>query len=297
MSRTAWAWRTGCTGRCCSSATAQVLADLPGEVRHAHRGGQVRHRCNRWEKAKLLQATRAIQTDSGIIMPKGMELDLLEAGRSGTADYKALQDYMDATIQKVVLGQTASTQGTPGKLGNDQLQREVRRDIITSDADLVCESFNKGPARWLTEWNFPGAAIPRVYRVTEEPEDLDATASRDKKISTWATSPSRSTWIRPMATTTSRPGAAGPPAVPTAIDGAQFADAGGAVISLLRRHYPAAFADGTPKTPDPAVGWASSSIAGCRPLVLDGSSRSASWSMRSIRWSSCATGCSSCIRI
>ncbi|MFY1079865.1 phage portal protein family protein, partial [Escherichia coli] len=70
----------------------------------------------------------------------------------------------------------------PGKLGNDQLQREVRRDIITSDADLVCESFNKGPARWLTEWNFPGAAIPRVYRVTEEPEDLDATASRDKKI-------------------------------------------------------------------------------------------------------------------
>ncbi|HHA2395755.1 TPA: DUF935 family protein, partial [Stenotrophomonas maltophilia] len=53
------------------------------------------------EKAKLLQATRAIQTDSGIIMPKGMELALLEAGRSGTADYKALQDYMDATIQKV----------------------------------------------------------------------------------------------------------------------------------------------------------------------------------------------------
>jgi phage gp29-like protein len=137
---------------------------------------------------------------------QGHGAGLLEAGRSGTADYKALQDYMDATIQKVVLGQTASTQGTPGKLGNDQLQREVRRDIITSDADLVCESFNKGPARWLTEWNFPGAAIPRVYRVTEEPEDLDATASRDKKISTWATSPSRSTWIRPMATTTSPSG-------------------------------------------------------------------------------------------
>src|SRR2546427_66234 len=73
------------------------------------------------EKAKLLQATRAIQTDSGIIMPKGMELALLEAGRSGTADYKALQDYMDATIQKVVLGQTASTQGTPGKLGKHHL--------------------------------------------------------------------------------------------------------------------------------------------------------------------------------
>lgn len=207
------------------------------------------------EKSKLLQATRAIQTDSGIIMPKGMELALLEAGRSGTADYKALQDYMDATIQKVVLGQTASTQGTPGKLGNDQLQREVRRDIITSDADLVCESFNKGPARWLTEWNFPGAAIPRVYRVTEEPEDLDATASRDKKILDLGYKP-KQVYMDQTYGDNYEPVQAPqePPAVPTAIDGAQFADAGGAVVSLLRRYYPAAFADSTPKAPDPAVG-------------------------------------------
>ena len=206
------------------------------------------------EKAKLLQATRAIQTDSGIIMPKGMALRLLEAGRSGTADYKALQDYMDATIQKVVLGQTASTQGTPGKLGNDQLQREVRRDIITSDADLVCESFNKGPARWLTEWNFPGAAIPRVYRVTEESEDLDATASRDKKILDLGYKP-KQVYMDQTYGDNYEPVQAPqePPAAPTAIDGAEFANAGGAVVSLLRRHYPAAFADSTPKTPDPAV--------------------------------------------
>ncbi|HGM6612483.1 DUF935 family protein [Stenotrophomonas maltophilia] len=207
------------------------------------------------EKAKLLQATRAIQTDSGIIMPKGMELALLEAGRSGTADYKALQDYMDATIQKVVLGQTASTQGTPGKLGNDQLQREVRRDIITSDADLVCESFNKGPARWLTEWNFPGAAIPRVYRVTEEPEDLDATASRDKKILDLGYKP-KQVYMDQTYGDNYEPVQAPPesPAVPTAIDGPQFADASGIVGSLLRRHYPAAFADSTSTAPDPAVG-------------------------------------------
>lgn len=134
------------------------------------------------ERAKLLAATRAIQADSGIIMPKGMEIDLLEAARSGTADYKTLHDTMDATIQKVVLGQTASTQGTTGRLGNDDLQSEVRDDIIKADADLVCESFNLGPARWLTEWNFPGAAIPRVYRVTEEGDDLDKLAERDERL-------------------------------------------------------------------------------------------------------------------
>lgn len=134
------------------------------------------------EKTRLLQALRAISTDSGIIIPEGMTIELLEATRSGTSEYKALQDQMDAIIQKVTLGQTASTQGTPGRLGNDKLQADVRADIIKADADLVCESFNLGPVRWLTEWNFPGANPPRVYRITEEPEDLNTRADRDAKV-------------------------------------------------------------------------------------------------------------------
>lgn len=134
------------------------------------------------DRSKLLAATRAIQTDAGVIMPKGMDLELLEAARSGTADYKTLHDTMDATIQKVVLGQTASTQGTTGRLGNDDLQSQVRDDIIKADADLVCESFNLGPVRWLTQWNFPGAALPRVYRVTEAGDDLDKLAARDERL-------------------------------------------------------------------------------------------------------------------
>lgn len=135
------------------------------------------------EKSRLLQAVRAIQTDSGIIMPKGMEVELLEAARSGTADYQVMYNTMCAAIQKVVLGQTASTQGTPGKLGNDELAGDVREDIVTADADLVCESFNRGPARWLTQWNFPGAEPPRVYRVTQKPEDLAKRAERDERVS------------------------------------------------------------------------------------------------------------------
>jgi len=136
------------------------------------------------EQAKLLRATKAIQTDSGIIIPTGMKLQLLEAARSGTADYETLYARMNEAIQKVVLGQTASTQGTPGKLGGQDLQGDVRRDIVTADADLVCESFNLGPVKWLTAWNFPGAVPPRVYRVTDEPADLNAMAERDVKIAT-----------------------------------------------------------------------------------------------------------------
>lgn len=134
------------------------------------------------ERQQLLAATRAIQSDAGIIVPKGMVLELLEAARSGTADYKSLHDTMDDTIAKVVVGQTASSQGTAGKLGNEELQSDVRQDLVKADADLICESFNRGPVRWLTQWNFPGAEPPRVYRVVEEPEDLQARAERDKLI-------------------------------------------------------------------------------------------------------------------
>lgn len=55
-------------------------------------------------------------------------------------------------------------------------------DIVKADADLLSASFNASIARWLTEWNFPGAAVPGVWRVIEEPEDMESRARRDKSI-------------------------------------------------------------------------------------------------------------------
>jgi len=196
------------------------------------------------DRSKLLQATRAIQTDSGIIMPKGMELELLEAGRSGTADYRALVEVMNASIQKVVLGQTASTQGTPGRLGNDDLQGDVRGDIVKAAADLVDESFNRGPLKWLMQWNFPTAEPPRVYRVTEEPEDIDALAERYGKIYNIGFRPSLADiqekfggeWTEKDPPAPPLPGQA---QTPSAIAGPEFADARNTVVDLLRRHAPA----------------------------------------------------------
>ena len=134
------------------------------------------------ERRKLLDALEAIATDTGITIPQGMEISFLEAARSGVADYVKLCEYMDAAIAKITLGQTASTQGTPGRLGNDDLQGDVRADLIRADADLVCESFNQTAVKWLTEYNFPGAKPPRVYRVTDPEEDQDKKADRDNKI-------------------------------------------------------------------------------------------------------------------
>lgn len=134
------------------------------------------------DQNKLLDSLQAIQTDSAITIPDGMAVELLEATRGGTADYTALYDRMDAAIARATLGQTASTQGTPGKLGNDDLQSDVRDDIVKADADIVCKSFSASVVKWLVEWNFPGAKIPEVWRKCEESEDQNKTAERDERI-------------------------------------------------------------------------------------------------------------------
>ena len=134
------------------------------------------------EQRKLLEALRALRRDAAITVPDGILIELLEATRSGTADYATFVAQMNAAILVATIGQTASTQGTPGKLGNDKEQGDVRMDIVRADADLLSASFNATVAKWLTEWNFPGAAVPGVWRILDEPEDLKIRAERDKSI-------------------------------------------------------------------------------------------------------------------
>lgn len=133
-------------------------------------------------KAKALAALRAIASETAVLVPEGLEVEFLEAARSGAGTYDTMHDAMNAALAKLIVGQTASSQGTPGRLGNDKLQGDVRSDLVKADADLLCGSFNRQVAAWLTEWNFPGAKVPKVWRVTEPPEDMNTRAERDSKV-------------------------------------------------------------------------------------------------------------------
>ena len=135
------------------------------------------------EKTRLLQALSAIQSSTAIRIPDGMQIEFLEAARSGTADYTALIDRMNAAISKVYLGHASAADETPGRLGGQSTATDVRDDLIRADADLICNSFNRTVAKWLTFYNDgEGVAPPRVYRKTKEPEDLKACADKDKII-------------------------------------------------------------------------------------------------------------------
>jgi phage gp29-like protein len=131
--------------------------------------------------SNLLSALQAINTDTGIAVPEGMAIELLEAARSGTADYVVLHDRMNQAISKVVLGQMMTSEAAGGH-NKAEVQMQVRQDLVKADADLICDSFRKTVATWLTEWNFHGAEVPLIRRVIEEPEDLKAESERDLSL-------------------------------------------------------------------------------------------------------------------
>jgi len=133
------------------------------------------------EKTKFLEALAAMQTDSALIVPQGMAVELLEAARSGTPDYVTLVDKMNAAISKVAVGQTMTTDDGASR-AQGQVHLTVRQDLVKADADLVCESWNRGPGAWLTEWNFPAARPPQVRRRLDATADLDAQAAREKTL-------------------------------------------------------------------------------------------------------------------
>lgn len=127
----------------------------------------------------LLDALEAIRTDSGIIVPEGMVIELLEVAKSGNTDFENVIRYMDGCIAKIVLSQTMTTDdGSSYSQAN--VHAGVKLEVIKSDADLLSESFNTGPARWWTDLNYGSdVASPLLMRDCEEEADTKAQADTD----------------------------------------------------------------------------------------------------------------------
>jgi len=189
------------------------------------------------QRAKAVQMLRSIATDAGVVVPENITVELLEAARSGAADYEGMKSAMDAAIAKVILSQTMTTDS-----GSSRSQAEVHEGVadavVKSDADLITETFQRGPLKWWVEWNFPGAAVPRIRRMVEPPEDMTSRAERDKLISELGYEPTEEYIREVYGEGWQKKQAAAPLMIPGGLPGApldqQFAEGELAAIAALK---------------------------------------------------------------
>jgi phage gp29-like protein len=117
------------------------------------------------DKAALLAAVSQIGVDAAGIIPENMMIDFVETANKGSsADFfKLLIVYCDEQISKAVLGQTGTTDATPGKLGGQSEHNMVREDIERADAKAISAAVNRQIVRAYVDLNFgPQLVYPRV---------------------------------------------------------------------------------------------------------------------------------------
>ncbi len=137
------------------------------------------------DKDTLLAALKALSHDSGVVLPEGMDIKLLETASSGSEGvFQALIRYMDEQIAEVLLGETGTINQSSGEgsRARDEVADDIRTETAKADSDNISECLNRGLLTWMTELNFPGAAPPKFWRIFEEPMDSNLKAERDAKV-------------------------------------------------------------------------------------------------------------------
>ncbi len=131
------------------------------------------------DKAILKRAVINIGADAAAIIPDSMKIEFVQPGNqnAGLLLYKGTAEWLDKQMSKAVLGQTASSEGTPGALGGQDEQSDVRRDILRKDARKLGATYNRLLVRPYIDLNHgPQKRYPVIKWIIKDPEDIKSLA-------------------------------------------------------------------------------------------------------------------------
>jgi phage gp29-like protein len=135
--------------------------------------------------ATLKRAVAAIGSDVGAVIPDSMIIDIIESKTTGTNAevYRGLAEWVDKELSKLVLGQTASAEGTPGALGGQQGQEEVRQDICKADSLQFDQTINRDLVIPYVNFNFGEQAVyPRIKTKLVESKNVQMIVDAVQKL-------------------------------------------------------------------------------------------------------------------
>ena len=137
------------------------------------------------DKDALAAAIQSLGSDAAGIISKNTEIEFIAALKSTGAEsvHQALAEFCDKQMSKSILGQTATTEGTPGKLGNEDAQDKVRHDLIKSDAEGLAKTIRFQLIRPLVGYNFGwDRPLPWFKLRYERAEDLEQLSTVYKNL-------------------------------------------------------------------------------------------------------------------
>lgn len=124
------------------------------------------------QKAMLMRAVRRLGVDMAAIMPKSMEVEIVNgAVTNGDKMFESSARFWDEQVSKAVLGQVATTDAIAGGHAVGKVQNEVRDDIRDADADQLAATIMRDIAAPLTSLNYASAECPIVRFEEEERHD------------------------------------------------------------------------------------------------------------------------------
>jgi phage gp29-like protein len=133
----------------------------------------------------LKDAVKALGVDAGAVIPDTTLLELLEyKGTTASSDlYERFAVFVNKSWQKCVLGQTASSEGTPGKLGAEDAQDQVRQDLLEADAEDLSETLRDQLIWPMVGFNFGwNKRLPHFRFLVERPKNLVELSSTHKTL-------------------------------------------------------------------------------------------------------------------
>jgi len=125
------------------------------------------------DRATLLRAVRRIGIDMAAIIPKSMEVEIVNGNVTGADKmFEFSARYWDEQISKAVLGQVSTTDAIAGGHAVGKVHNLVREDIRDSDAGQLASTLERDLALPMTVLNFgEGATPPKIRFEAEEERD------------------------------------------------------------------------------------------------------------------------------
>ena len=127
----------------------------------------------------LFAAIQGLGGNGKLMIRDTMMLEVLDGVRAdGAALFATQAKWVDDQVSELVLGQTASTGGTPGKLGAETEQTNVRTTILIADGRDLARTINRDLIIPWVNLNYgPREMYPEIVISPVEQQDITAIAT------------------------------------------------------------------------------------------------------------------------